>query len=183
VSDLPGNDHLQSIDKASAGLLDLLAEGLTNERGLHLETYIAAAASLAGVALLRSSGIDVSALTPGTPVLIDEVNDRGVSLMGFMRAVSHSMGINAQTGWGQPVADDHQPLVPMLELEARFEQPFVELCDRLAVPAAFRAHVAAMAVVKAIKLGEKVLDPEISKAVALSTVVAASKTVPARGNQ
>jgi len=75
VSHMPDSKELAQLDSASAQLIDQIVAGLQNERGVHLETAIGAAGSLAGVTLLRATGVNLSELTAGSPVFVDKVNE------------------------------------------------------------------------------------------------------------
>lgn len=175
---LPDSNELKHLDQASADLITLIIDALRSERGMHLPTIIAAPGVLAGLALLRATGVDVSTLTPGTPVLVDAVNDGGENLVTFMSMLSKMLGMDADSSWNDPVPDNCQPQPSLIELEAKLEQPFIDLADRKAVPVQFRPHLAALAALKLVVMGRNVLSPEIGKALILSTVVAACKTVP-----
>ena len=178
MNTLPDRKELEQLDQASAELINLIIEGLRNENGMHLPTAIAAPSTLAGLALLRATGVDLSTMTPGTPVLVDAVNNGGTDLVGFMSMMSQMIGIDPDSGWNDPVPPEYASLLPLVELEARFEQPFLALAGRLATPEQFLPHLAALAAVKLVVLGRDALSPDIGKAIVLSHVVEACKTVP-----
>ena len=147
--------------------------------------HTASAGSLAGVSILRSAvkseHIDLSnliATKPGSPVFIEKANEIGVELTDFMAAFCKSMGIDPKSGWNHTVPEDHQPLKPAVDLVREFEKPFVELMDTQKLRFELRPFAGGLSAIKLIKMGSKVLNPDIGKAIALTATVASSKTIP-----
>ena len=159
-------------------LLEVIFAHLQGPKGVHLETALSAAGALAGTLLLRSSGIDLSPSKPGTPVFTDAVNESGPEVLVFMQAFSQQMGIPPFSGWDKPVPNDHKSLEPLMDLVRALEKPFTELSQKLGVFETLRPYMAALGAVKIMKSGEKALNPEISKAIIMSSLVTASKTMP-----
>ncbi len=165
-------------DAGSKQLLELIFAKLQGPRGVHLETAVGAASGLAGTLLLRASELPLAGLKPGAPIFSDAVNLAGPDLLTFMQMISQQMGIPPFSGWETPVSADHQPLQPVIDLVRELEQPFTGISHQLGVPPGLRPYMAALGAVKIIKMGANALNPEITKAVALSSMLAASKTVP-----
>jgi hypothetical protein len=165
-------------DAGSNQLLDVIFAKLQGPKGVHLETAVGAASSLAGAMLLRVSGLPIANLKPGAPVFSDAVNESGPEMLTFMQVLSQQMGIPPFSGWDEAVPDDHRPLQSLVELVRELEKPFSEISQKLGVPAGLCPYMAAMGAIKIIKMGESTLSPEITKAVALSSLMAGSKTVP-----
>ena len=157
-----------------------------SERGVHLETAIYAPAFLAGTLILRSTGADFSKLKAGQPVFVtqsneeydDIVNDKGREILEFMQKACSPLGLQPFGGWDQPVPDNHQHLEHGIELVRKIEKPVSELMTQLQARADFHPYVAALTSLIIAKMGAQTLNPEISKAIALSALMAGCKTVP-----
>ena len=148
--------------------------------GKHIKTDIAGTASVTGLILLRAAGVDLSSLEPGSTVLVDWVNDSGIELSNFMVQVAANTGLDPRTGWTEPVPADHQPQMSVLELTRALETHFLAACEEAASLPEWKPYIAALAAMKIVSAGatSKFLDPEIGKALAMTYVVAGSKTVP-----
>jgi len=59
------------IRAAANDVLTLFGPGFTNKQKGHVETDISAAASLAGVSILRGKGFDMNDFGPGTMILTE----------------------------------------------------------------------------------------------------------------
>ncbi len=157
-----------------------------SERGVHLETAIYAPAFLAGTLILRSTGVDFSKLEAGKPIFVsqsndeydDIVNDRGREILEFMQKSCSPLGLQPFGGWNDPVPDNHQPLKSGTELMRDMEKPFNELMFQLQARVDLHPYVAALTSMVIAKMGVQTLNPEISKAIALSALMAGCKTVP-----
>ncbi len=178
-------DELAMMDSASNASITFIIAMLADERGVHVETAISLAGSLAGVSILRNVAtydkIDLTELirtVPGTPVFIESVNSIGTEVANFMMAYCQSLGIDSKSGWSDDVPEDNQPLRLAVEMLYDYEKPFIELMDQQRVPPEFRPFVAALAAMKLIGKGAQILNPDIGKSIAISAAVAASKTVP-----
>jgi hypothetical protein len=179
------SDDLPAISTAADACVQFIIDKLTDERGVHLETAINMAGSLAGVSILRSAikaqKIELSNLIktkPGSPVFVDKANDIGQEVTEFMVGFCKPLGINQQTGWTNPIPEDDQPLRRGFDLVRDFEKPFTDLMDKNKLKPELRPFAAGLAAVKLISMGTKVLNPDIGKAIALTATVVSSKTVP-----
>lgn len=148
--------------------------------GTHIETDIAAAASVAGLMLLRAAGVDLSAFEPGGVVLVEWVNDAGIQLGNFMVQAAYNMGLDPQGGWSDPIPSQHQPRLPVVELTRQIEGPFYEACRAAGGRPELYPYAAALAAIKLAAAGAKLklLEPNIGKGLAMYYLVAGSKTVP-----
>lgn len=151
---------------------------LKNEKGVHIETAIAAAGSMAGFLLLRATGVDLRSLTPGTAVFTDRVNETGPELLGFMSEVSMREGIRANTGWSETIPEHVKPLIPSNDLVRDLYDPFMQSAQRFGVPEALRPRIAAAAAIKLTRMGSQALSQDNGKALALWSMLSAAKTVP-----
>ena len=87
--------------------------------GTNIETDIAGAASVAGLMLLRASGVDLSRFEPGGIVLVEWVNEFGIELGNFMVQVAENMGLDPLSGWSDPPPPEHQSLMSVFRADGR----------------------------------------------------------------
>lgn len=148
--------------------------------GTHIDTDIAGAASVAGLMVLRASGVDLSGFEPGGIVLVEWVNESGIELSNFMVQVAENMGLDPRTGWTDPLPPEHQPRMSVVELTGAMEAPFYTACQETESRPEWYPYIAALAAMKLVAAGATMdlLDAEIGKALAMTFLVAGSKTVP-----
>jgi hypothetical protein len=149
------------------------------------ETAVATAASASGLAMLRQAirvmKIDMSELIrtkPGSPVLVDKVNEYGPEIIGNMSAFCVMMGINPSTGWSDSIAEEHKPAQSPAEMAHNIEETFIAVANKHNIQPDDHALLGAIAAVKLIKLQTEALNPELSKALIVTSMVAASKSIP-----
>lgn len=170
---------LQALDQASIKVQELLVKLLADERGVHLEDAIAAIAGVAGAALLRSTGVPLDGMEPGSPVFADAVNELGPRYMGFLSAVCGAMGIDPRSGWTDPIPEANKTLKPLIELTHLVETPFHGLCEVMSIENDLRARLALVTAARLIRVGSGgILDANVGKALALESLVHGSKMVP-----
>lgn len=181
----PGEMDLTQLNQAAEGVIQRVCAYVQDNRGVHIETAIAAAGSLAGVAMLRSTGLPLPASEPGKPAmfLAAEVNERGAALLQFMSSVCPRLGLDGSfTTTNVPA--EHQPKKNMnlgvLDWVRDLEGPCNQLLDEQRIEPVLRPQAYAISALKLVKAGEQVLDPAVGKALALSAMVASSKTAPYR---
>jgi hypothetical protein len=176
---------IRQLDQAAQKLIQHIGAYLREDRGVHIETAIAAAGSLAGVTLLRSTGLPLPTSEPGKVqlVLSDLVNERGSDLIKFMSAVCPALGLDP-TFDTSDVPPEHQPNPNMFDgvllWVKDLESPCNALLDELQIDADVRAHAYALASLEIVKSGEQILPSPVGKALAVSAIVAGSKTAPYR---
>ncbi|TAL05367.1 MAG: hypothetical protein EPO07_03615 [Verrucomicrobia bacterium] len=173
-----GDEGLDKLDAASNEFANAIIRRLQDHRGVHAETAITAAGSIAGNCLLRAAGHDLSKLTPGSAVFTDEVNEAGPKIVGVMSIVCSKLGINPQTGWDSQPPVGNASLRPGIELIKLLRPDFETVVREHRVGKDIEPFVAAAAAVKIIKMAQTTLNPEVGKAIAITSVVAGSKTVP-----
>ena len=88
------------------------------------------------------------------------------------------LGLQTFGGWDQDVPANHQPLQSGVELVRKIETPFQDLMKQVGARAELHPYVAGLTSMIIIKMGAQTLNPEISKAIALSALMAGCKTVP-----
>jgi hypothetical protein len=167
------------ISAAANEVLSLLGPGFTHTPEGHVETDIAAAASLAGLSILRSKGLDLTAFKHGSVLLMDldtEMND----IWNFMMAAAGNMGLDPSGGWDTIIPDANKPLFSIPVMTHTTEKDFISICSRHHLKKDFFPYVAVLASLKLVYAANtmKVLDQNTGKALTGYHVVAASKTVP-----
>ena len=103
------------ISAAANDVLSLLGPGFTNKPEGHIETDIPAAASLAGLSMLRNKGFDVRQFTPGTMVL-SELDTEMNEIWNFMMAAAQNMGLDPTGGWDLEIPEANKPLYSVPEM-------------------------------------------------------------------
>jgi hypothetical protein len=170
----------KSTAEAARQLYDQICQALTDSRGIHLETALTGAGYLAGAALLRMSGIDLSKLEPGAHVIVERVNEAGPILLEAMFDLCHRNGIDPAAPMPDAAPSDHQSLRDYPDLMQLLDPLFQQVAKTFQIPLDMQPYVAARAVAHIIIDGRANLAPGIAKAVATEAIVRSSKTVPPR---
>lgn len=180
--DTPTQAQGQSLPDQIVGLIISL---LRNDRGVHAETAIAAAAVMTGECVLRAAGHDLSTFEPGSVIMSDKVNellfegDGQMTISDFFFNALFSQGIEVgKDSWPEQIPDDHQVMLDPLEVAARLREGFGVLCDAAGLPALERAYACAQATAQLVAQTRRVLDPNIGKALALEAMLRGAKTAP-----
>jgi hypothetical protein len=168
-----------AISAAANDVLGQLGLIFTNTSGGHVETDISAAASLAGLSILRNKGFDVREFTPGTMVL-SELDTEMNEIWNFMMAAAQNMGLDPSGGWDGEIPEANKPLFSILEMTHKTERDFRAICGRHHLKSDFFPYVAVLAALKLVYAANtmKILDQNIGKALTGYHVVAGAKTVP-----
>jgi hypothetical protein len=95
-----------------------------------------------------------------------------------LSAFCQAAGIDPNSGWTDPVSDDHQPHFSSTELNAKFEQQALAAYEQSSIPASFQSAAAGFAGIRIMQMGAQSLNPEIGKAVLINAIQAGAKTVP-----
>lgn len=167
------------ISAAANEVLGLLGPAFTNKPEGHVETDIAAAASLAGVSMLRSKGFDVRQFTLGSMILT-EMDTEMNGIWDFMTAAAGILGLDPYEGWDCEIPPAHKPLYSILEMTKKTEKGFLEVCRRHQLTTGYFPYVAVLAALKLVYAANKMdlLDQTVGKALTGHHVVAGAKTVP-----
>lgn len=176
---LDENMDTQPLLDASQAVFGAICNELKTDRGVHVETAIAAAGFLAGATMLRQSGAPLDQLPPGSPVIVDSLDERGPELMQFMSGVCVASGMPADD-WNADIPAANQPQRLPVDLVAALEPAFWRICDDAQVPVELRPMVAAHTAIQFVASGRGVLDERIGRAIAALSVVGGAKTVPPR---
>ena len=177
ISDVVKN--LPVINEAASDMLDIFGPEFTNTPGGHIETDIAAAASLAGLMILRSRVPDMSAMPPGSAILfpMDEELDL---IHNFMTGVCVSLDLEPSCGWDTEIPDENKPLFSIPDLTQKTEKDFLSLCREKNLPEEFFPFVAILGSLKIVSAGRQMglLDQDMGKSLAAYYVYAGARTVP-----
>jgi hypothetical protein len=178
--DLPEiQKNYPQISAAANDVLRLLGPGFTHKSEGHVETDISAAASLAGLSILRLKGFDLHQFRPGSVLLSDldtEMND----IWNFMMDVAKNMGLDPSTGWDREIPEGNKPIYSISEMTHKTEKEFLAIGGRHNLKQEFNPYIAVLAALKLVYAAHtmKVLDQDIGKALTGYHVVAGAKTVP-----
>jgi hypothetical protein len=167
------------ISAAANDVLSLLGPGFTNTPEGHVETDISAAASLAGLLILKGKGFDLRQFTPGT-VLLSDLDTEMDGIWNFMMAAAGTMGLDPSDGWAREIPGANKPLYSIPEMTHKIEKDFLVLCSRHQLEKEFYPYVAVLAALKLVYAADRmhILDQNIGKALTGYHVVAGAKTVP-----
>jgi hypothetical protein len=167
------------ISAAANDVLGLFGPEFTGRPEAHVETDISAAASLAGLMILRSKGFDLAQFKTGT-VILSELDSEMNEIWNFMTAAAANMGLDSSGGWEMIVPKANKPLYGVAEMTHKTEKEFLAICGRHNIKKEFYPYVAVLAALKLVYAANKmnVLDQSIGKALTGYHVVAGAKTVP-----
>ncbi len=151
---------------------------LQDEKGVHVETAIAALSAVAGEWLLRACHIDLSPYPQGGIVLADQINDSGPRLLGYLEQTLDELLVEHADDWSGKIPADHQPMRDPLKL-AHELRPFAqEISGKYGLAESQSAYATCMALAFLIRDSQKVLEPAVSVVIASNVIVRASKSVP-----
>lgn len=167
------------IRAAANDVLRLFGPDFTDKPEGHVETDISAAASLAGLSLLRGKGFDLHQFKPGS-VLLSELDTEMNDIWNFMMAAARNMGLDPSTGWDREIPDVNKPVYSVAEMTHKTEKEFLAICRRHTLNKEFYPYVAVLAALKLVYAAHtlEVLDQNVGKALTGYHVVAGAKTVP-----
>ena len=107
--------------QASRPIADAIIRALTNERGVHAETAVVAAARVAGTLLFRTFGLPARGVEPGTPVFSAVANERGPVLVDVLQAGLSGLGVDASAPVSSEQIGEHPPQLTLLEMQRPIE--------------------------------------------------------------
>ena len=165
--------------------LGLLGPQFTDTPQGHIQTDIAAAGSLAGLIALQEVVGNLEELIqetgPGN-MLLSEVHEGQGLVFQFMTIFAASNGLDPKEGWGDPIPEEHNPLISCEEMTQKLAPDFYRFCEEEKLDRDYWKICAGLVAMKLVLAGKStgLLDPEIGKAIAAYYVVAGSKTIPYR---
>ena len=130
-----------------------------------METDISAAASLAGLSILRNKGSDLTAFKPGT-MLMTELDTEMNEIWNFMMAAANTLGLEPSGGWDIEIPETNKPLYSILEMTHKTEKGFLIICSKHNLKKEYFPYVAVLAAIKLVYAANKmkILDQDIGKA-------------------
>lgn len=181
ISDLQKN--YPAINQASREVMGLFGPRFTNRPGGHIETDISAAASIAGLQVLRRLAPAVVALSPGQMMLYPGRAEELDIIVKFMVGVCEGLELDPKSGWNMKKPDNaHAPLYDIPEMERMIEKVFLDICHRHPLEKEYYPFVAILAAMRLVYAGKKmqILDENTGKELALYHLYAGSTTAPYR---
>ena len=172
-------EHHQVLLDAAATVATAVIDTLRDSEGcLHSETAIAAIAATAGALLLRQVlNTELDGLEPGSVVLVDEINDQGMELLGY--AMNEAAGLDIE--WdasGDDVPDEHRPRESEADLVRTVEPTVVKVLTKLEVERSLWPRCCILSALDVVVRTRDVLDPTVATNIIASSLVAGCKTVP-----
>jgi hypothetical protein len=183
----PGEITLQGIqsnsaklDKASNCFLQCFGPEFTGTIEGHIITDIAGASAIAGLMVLRSTGIDLGKHEPGNIILGEEINQKQEPVFRYITAIGYNMGVDQNAGNNKEAIDENKPVFDTIMLTQKLEKPFYEACKKSGIQKLYYPIVAALTAMKLVGAGKDMglLDAGIGTSIAMFYVVAGSKTIP-----
>jgi len=170
----------QRLDIVSNQFLQCFGPDFTGTPDGHIATDIAGASSIAGLMILRSTGIDLTKHEPGNVILGEEINQKQEPVFRYITAIGMNMGVDPNSEINNGDLGKNKPLLEALDLTKKLEKPFYLACEKSNLPRLYYPIAAALTAMKLVGAGKDmgILDPAIGKSIAMYYVVAGSKTVP-----
>jgi len=176
-SDLMKNQGI--IATASNDLMDLFGPEFTVTENGHIETDIAAAASLAGLLILRGKFPALPALEPGS-VFLSPMDEEMNLIRMFAAGVCKSLGLDPNGGWNTEIPKEHMPLWSIPEMTRKLEKRCTETCSRHNLPKEYSPYASVLVAMRLVSAGNKlgILDQNIGKALVAYHVYGGARTIP-----
>lgn len=160
----------------------LIIQKLTNEKGVHAETAIAAAGRMAGTLLLRSLQLPLETLEPGTPVFSDAANEKGPALVGTLGEALSQMNVpfDPQKLEASAANQGNAPLLSVVATQELVEKEMHQIRQKYQLSNEAAAHAAAITTAFMVQKCAQLVDPHIGFKIAAYSFVEGAKTVPQR---
>jgi hypothetical protein len=165
--------------RAAAEFTQTVISRLATKKGIHAETAISAASRMAGTFALRSCGLPIAQLAPGTPLLGSVFDGQGQKVLRSVDEALASMAVvldPKELDYNLP--HEHRPRMNLREVQSLLDEPFRAIADKYQLSAEESAHAAAVSTADLIKKCSKVLNTHLGYTIAAYGLVEASKTVP-----
>ena len=177
ISDLLKNQSV--IAEASDDMMHLFGPKFTNTPKGHVETDISAAASLAGLLILRNKFPALPAMKPGT-VFLSPMDEEMNMIHRFMAGVCGTLDLDPSDGWNTDIPQANMPLYSIPEMTRRTEKDFLGICGSHDLQKDFFPYAAVLTSMRLVSAGNKihVLDQNIGKALVAYHVYAGARTIP-----
>ena len=173
---------LPALQESAREFLDCIGREFSKTHDEHLETDIAAAATVSGSLVLRATGIDLHAYPPGSMVL-GEIHQGEDAILRFMAGAALGGGLGMPRSWNEPVPVAHKSKFKPAEMVRALESSFERICEHSSVPPAFYPHIAGLTAIRLVQAGNqlKILDKALGINIAFQYVAVGCRTIPLRG--
>lgn len=175
---MSGRFSKAQVDAANQ-FVDATIAALKDGKGVHAETAVAATARMAGTFLLRSFGLPLDGIEPGSAILSDKANEEGLELLSILGGVLAHLGVDLDTGQlGDEPGPDTKPLLGFLETQRKLEPLYARIRERLGLSVKDAAEAAAAATALLIQRTLQVLNPNVAFHIAAYGFIEGAKTAP-----
>ena len=165
--------------EAAKAICNMAIERLRTNNGVHAETAIFAAAGIAGTWALRSCGLPMETLTPGTAIFSEVSDERGQHALRVVTDFLAGAEIPMDKGRMHAApASEHEPHLTLIEIQTRLEPACLAIAENHSLTGPERTEAAALATAMLIRMCVQVLDPTTAYAIAIAGLVGGCKTVP-----
>jgi hypothetical protein len=167
------------IGAASNNMMDLFGPKFTNTPNGHIETDIAAAASLAGLLILRSKFPVLPDLKPGT-VFLSPMDEEMNLIHMFMGGVCNALELEPNGGWNTEIPPANMPLWKIPDMTRKLEKDVLDICNRNKLQKDFFPYTAVLTAMRLVSAGNRVriLDQNIGKSLVAYHVYGGARTIP-----
>jgi hypothetical protein len=165
--------------KASSEFTQIVMSRLSTDRGIHAETAISAAARMAGTFVLRSCGLPLANLAPGTPVFSDLIDEQGQNVLRTIDEVLAEMNVVLDGDkLVYDIPEDNSPHMELPDVQSMFDASFRTIAEKYNLTEEESAHAAAASVGVLIQKASGILDPHVGYIIATYGMIEGCKTVP-----
>ncbi|MEO5841732.1 MAG: hypothetical protein ABIQ73_16650 [Acidimicrobiales bacterium] len=160
-------------------LTDAVIAGFSaSGNGVHVDTALAGTAATAGAFLLRQvAGSVLDDLSPGSPVLVDIVNDAGPRVLGLAQNAASSAGVEWDST-GADIPADNQPHAPHVALVRQLEAPLSQVLTAHSIDRSAWADHTLLAAVDLVVRAGTVISASVATRIVTWSFVVGCKTVP-----
>lgn len=187
---LPNEKSYPAMNAAAGEVLRVLGPAFTGIPDGHIQTAIAAAASLAGSVVLREVASEPEEL-PAERTGLSTLHRRQLELLSFMqisapkidpgidRSIAPAAGLRGN-GWDGDVPPRHSPLLDADMMIGKLADLLERVTEQHGIPPMLHGHVAALAAMKLIASGHSSgqLDQKVGKALTRCYMAAGCRTSP-----
>lgn len=172
--------QLDAASEFGTGAMQTFDRGGTFPAG----TVIGSVARMAGSFLLRSFGLALSGIQPGSVVLSEQANQQGPRLIQVLSAVLQGIGVKldkSKLAANPPTAGQLQE--PFLDTQKALEMRFTGIRNKYGLSDAEAADSVVVATAVLIKNCASSLDPHVGFGLAVYGFIEGTKTAPAAAGQ
>ena len=172
--------EMKEIVQVGQELYEYFSSELQTNEGVHVGTFVATLARLAGTSSLRSFNILPEKAEPGTVLLSNQANEEGPKLHG---AIIGSLKMFGGLEIDQEkivikTPEMHKPKMEILETHRAYQDDFNRIASENGFDYQDAAFAGAVASAMAVSETRDQVDPYISVGIALYAVIEGLKTVP-----